>query len=88
MRSIIDELYEADTMVAAFERLDDADPIAAKLAREVYDRLHERLRLTDEEHEALTRWVAWSRGALDADEARNTLAKAAARLGLPTPIGY
>jgi len=88
MMSIIDKLYESDTMVAAFERLDDADPIAAKLAREVYDRLHERLRLTDEEHEALVRWVAWSRGTLDAAEARNTLAKAAARLGLPTPIGY
>jgi hypothetical protein len=88
MRSVIDKLYESDTMVAAFDRLDDADPIAAKLAREVYDRLHERLRLTDEEHEALVRWVAWSRGTLNADESRNALAKAAALLGLPTPIGY
>ena len=87
--SVIDRLFDIGQMAAAHERLEEADPIAADLARSVYDRLHERLRLTPDEADALARWLDWSRGAQnDPAVARNGLAKAALALGLTTPLSY
>ena len=87
--SVIDRLFDVGQMAAAYERLEETDTVAAELARKVYDRLHERLRLTPDEADALARWLDWSRGTQnDHAVARNGLAKAALALGLPTPLSY